>query len=180
MLIYSIGAYWKLFFRAHFWVHVHPAINGFTAVSQEIRDCPSALMLLLCVIWPEENCQEKKKKRNPFLWNLLRNYSYYWKAWKKCNTRVFSRVETMRLWDRAGMHCSCQVIPRGVSQSKCFLWPFFLPTWTSFSQVTVMISGCGNMQQQEFELTQRSRKSIWLLGKDVWNNESLCVIWEIP
>jgi hypothetical protein len=44
---------------------VHPAINGFTAVSQEIRDCPSALMLLLCVIWPEENCQEKKKKEKP-------------------------------------------------------------------------------------------------------------------
>lgn len=51
------------------------SINGFTAVSEEIRGRPSGSMLLFCVIFLLGKLPRKKEK--PILGKVFRNYSRY-------------------------------------------------------------------------------------------------------
>lgn len=157
--MYSIGVYWKLFFRAHFWVHVH---CHYSCSREDNRLSISLDAAGLCHL---TRGKLPRKKERLFLQSLLRNYSYHWKAWEKGNTHVFPGVEeyvpTRQGWSSLGLSTDLSGMPK----SKCFLHLLILPVCSSFPRLrAVMTSHCGNIVQ-ECELTLQFQGKYEVLGK---------------
>lgn len=172
--MYSIGVYWKLFFRAHFWVHVH---CRYSCSREDNRLSISLDAAGLCHL---ARGKLPRKKENLFLQNLLRNYSYHWKAWEKWNTHVFPGVEecvpTRQGWNSLRLSTDLSGMPK----STCFLHLLVLPVCSGFPRLrAVMTSHCDNMVQ-ECELTFQFQGKSEVLGKrslEQWHSQ--CVTWEV-